>query len=54
MSKSAQKALLAYVAAHFIHWLFNEAIDEAARKRGWTAGQLELAKLAVGGVMLVG
>jgi hypothetical protein len=53
MSKSAQKALFAYMAAHLIHWLFNEAIDRESRKHNWTPGQIELAKLAVGGVMLV-
>lgn len=52
MSKSTQKALLAYLTAHLIHWMFNEAITAESRRRGWSAGQVELAKLAVGGVML--
>jgi hypothetical protein len=35
-----------------VHWILSEAIAEQARKQGWTAGQIEAAKLVVGGVML--
>lgn len=47
MSKPVQKALAAYAVAWFAHWLFNELVDEQARKNGWTRGQIEAAK-AVG------
>lgn len=52
MPKNAQKAIMAYLLAHAVHWLLNEAISEESRQLGWTPRQLELAKLAVGGVML--
>lgn len=52
MPKNVQKAIMAYLLAQTVHWILNEAISEESRKRGWTAGQIELAKLAVGGVML--
>jgi hypothetical protein len=52
VSKKTQQVLLAYLVAHAIHWLFNAEITELARKRGWSAGQIEVAKVVAGGLML--
>jgi hypothetical protein len=53
MPRNVQKAIIAYLIAHAAHWFFNELIDEESRKHGWTPQQIEWAKLAVGGFMLV-
>ncbi|MFC1418603.1 hypothetical protein [Streptacidiphilus cavernicola] len=53
MPKKVEKALVVYMLTHVAHWLFNELIDEQARKRNWTGRQIEGAKLLVGGLMLV-
>jgi hypothetical protein len=51
-SKNIGKAVLAWLMLQAVHQLFNEAITVEARKRGWTPRQVEVAKLAVSGVML--
>ncbi|WP_161790135.1 hypothetical protein [Streptacidiphilus carbonis] len=52
MSKKVQQVVIGYVVAHVIHMLFNEEIDALARRRGWSAQQVEFAKIVASGLML--
>lgn len=52
MSKKTQQVVIGYLVAQLIHALFNAEISALARKRGWSAGQIEVAKVVAGGLML--